>query len=142
VRLTAATIALLLAVGLLAACSATSRDYYVKGKDLMIVKDYAGALAAFEKGLEFDPDSPLLTYEKARALYSLERWQEAMDVLKRFLELTDAERSSYADERWNADFWIEKCEEHLGIKREPAGRKSGGGAGDEDTLGGITMKYR
>jgi len=76
------------------------------------------------------------------ALYSLERWQEAMDVLKRFLELTDVEKSSYADERWNADFWIEKCEEHLGIKREPAGRKSGGGAGDEDTLGGITMKYR
>jgi tetratricopeptide (TPR) repeat protein len=145
VKRTAATIAILLALGVLAACSATSRDYYVKGKDLMITKDYTGALAAFNQGLESDPESPLLTYEKARALYNLERWQEAMDVLKRFQELTDAQKSSYANERWNADFWIKKCEEHLGITREPAREDKDKGdesSSDEDFIGGMHMKTR
>ena len=145
VKRTAATIAVLLAFGLLAGCSAPSRDYYIKGKDLMFAKDYAGALAAFEKGLESDPDAELLTYEKGHALYQLERWQEAMDVLKRFLELTDAQKSSYDGERWNADFWIKKCEERLGIKREPAQEDKDDKSSadeDEDFIGGMHMKTR
>lgn len=144
-KLVGATIALLLAFGLLAGCSATSRDYYVKGKDLMFAKDYAGALAAFDQGLESDPDAELLTYEKGHALYQLERWQKAMDVFKRFLELTDAQKSSYDGERWNADFWIKKCEERLGIKREPPREdedEDGESPPDEDFIGGMHMKTR
>jgi tetratricopeptide (TPR) repeat protein len=124
-------------------CASTSYDRYWRGKDLMHAKDYAAALAEFEKGLEADPDSPLLTFEKGRALYALERWAEAKAVFTRFLELTDEKKSTYADERWDAEFCLKKCAQNLG---EDAGEADEDDSrfdeGNGDTLGGITMKTR
>ncbi len=129
--------------GQVLSCSSRSYEHYWRGKDLMHTKDYKAALAEFEKGLEADPDSVLLTYEKGRALYAMERWADARDAFTRFLELTDEKKSTYDDERWDAEFCIKKCAQMLG---EDIGGESDEDDsrfdGNDDTLGGITMKTR
>jgi len=127
-------------LGQFLSCAATSYGHYWKGKDLMHAKDYEAALAEFEKGLESEPDGILLTFEKGRALYALERWADARDTFIRFLELTDEKKSTYDDERWNAEFCIKKCSQMLG---EDTGADDEDGSrfddGNGDTLGGINM---
>lgn len=127
-------------LGQVLSCASTSYDNYWRGKDLMYQKDYEAALAEFEKGLESEPDGILLTFEKARALYALERWADARDTFTRFLDLTDEKKSTYDDERWNAEFCIKKCAQMLG---EDVGAGDEDDSrfddGNEDTLGGITM---
>lgn len=126
-------------LGQFLSCAATSYDHYWNGKDLMHAKDYEGALAEFEKGLESDPDGILLTFEKGRALYALERWADARDAFTRLLELTDEKKSTYDDERWNAEFCIRKCAQMLGEDTGVDEDSSEFDDGNEDTLGGITM---
>lgn len=127
-------------LGQFLSCASTSYDNYWRGKDLMYQKDYDAALAEFEKGLESEPDGILLTFEKGRALYALERWTDARDTFTYFLDLTDEKKSTYDDERWNAEFCIKKCAQMLGEDVDAEDEDdSRFDDGNEDTIGGINM---
>ena len=143
VKLAAAVVLTGYILGQFLSCAAPSYNHYVKGKNLLLAGDCAGALAEFERGLADDPASPVLTYEQARCLYRLERWAEAKAAFERFLALTDVQKQTYADERWDAEFCIKKCRQALGEEAagKDAGQQTEDGAakGNEDTLGGITM---
>ena len=139
-------------MGQFLSCSSPSRNHYILGKDLQATKNYQGALAEFEKGLEKDPNGILLIYEKARTLYMMEKWADAMPVYERFLVLTDTLKETYGTERWDAEFNIKRCKQHLGLPTEEAaaGGKDGDSSntdsssetGNEDTMGGIHIITR
>ncbi len=133
-------------MGQFLSCSSPSRNHFVLGKNLQAAKSYEAALAEFEKGLQRDPDSILLTYEKARTLYMMQKWADALPVYERFLELTDKLKETYGNERWDAEFNIKRCKQHLGMPaEEPPDGENGDSpseTGNEDTMGGINIIAR
>lgn len=134
-------------MGQFLSCSSQERNHYILGKNLQAAKSYEAALAEFEKGLEKDPDSILLTYEKARTLYLMEKWADAMPVYERFLELTDKLKETYGNERWDAEFNIKRCKQHLGLPTEDEpengeNSETPSETGNEDTIGGIHIETR
>lgn len=133
-------------MGQFLSCSSQSRNHYILGKNLQATKSYEAALVEFDKGLQKEPDSVLLTYEKARTLYIMEKWADALPVYERFLELTDKLKETYGNERWDAEFNIKRIKQHLGQPTEevPAGENSDSPSetGNEDTMGGIHIETR
>jgi tetratricopeptide (TPR) repeat protein len=135
-------------LGQFLSCSSSARNHYILGKDLQTDKKYAEALAEFEKGLQTEPDSPRLNYEKARTLYMMEKWQDAITAFEAFMKLTDSLKETYGKERWDADFSIKRCKQQLGLPIDDAAAQEGGDSGktdsqadsgNEDTMGGIHM---
>ncbi len=118
-------------------CATPARNAYVKGLELKQARKYADALEFFEKGLKYEPDSPLLNFYKGECLAQLSRWQEAKDILTRFLELTENDKENWREERWIAEFYIKKARQMLGeeVKSEDTKRFDE----DEDYMGGINI---
>ena len=114
-------IALLICVTLLlgcAGCNESGRSLHHKGVMQMQDQDYAGALASYEKGLQLEPTSKVLLLGKAKALYYLERYDEALPLFEDFIQKADAERAAYRDEIYDAKFMRDKCKQELGMEVE------------------------
>lgn len=114
-RLTITVLLALLAAGLclLAACPTKARLPYQKGLTLFQAQNYGGALTEFEKSLQADPEQKLALYYKARCLYELERFDEALPDFEEFIARTEPERAVYSDERYDAEFYRDKCKLEL-----------------------------
>ena len=109
------TIATLLIIGMcLTGCPSSGRMAYQKGMALLQAQDYAGALAQFEKSLIAEPDSVMPLYGKARCLYGLKRYQEALPIFEDVLAKTEREKTLYSDTRYDAAFYRDKCKQELG----------------------------
>lgn len=109
-------IGLITFVAFFMACQPDARTLYHQGSMLLQAGDYASALDKFEAGLVQQPGSKVLLFGKARALYGLKRFQEALPVFEEFLKATDGEKSLYKDERTDAAFYRDKCKTELGIE--------------------------
>ena len=114
------TVALILVVGYLLgqflSCSTPTQNQLNKANSLFGMKRYEEALAALEKGLEYSPDSPVLTFRKGQTLVKLERWEEVKATFTRFIELTADFAEDWERERWEADFYVKRAKQALGEK--------------------------
>jgi len=136
----------LLILGEFLSCSTPARNEYVKGLDLQDAGRYAEALEHYEKGLKYEPDSPLLNFRKGECLAKLERWKEAKEAFEKFMRITEKEASSWQEERWEAEFYIKKATQELGEdkkdEKEKPDEEKDRFAEDEDSLGGINIVTR
>jgi len=110
--LAAAALGLLL---VLAGCSKT-RYNYQQGLHHLQAQEYAEGLEKFELVLAVDPESKLALFGKARCLYELKRYDEALPLFEQFLTLSERVRASYRNERFDAEFYRDKCKQELGIE--------------------------
>lgn len=59
---------------------------FEKGISLMQAKNYSSALDLFDSCLDAQPDNPYLLFYRAQTLYSMQRYQESVDDLRRCAE--------------------------------------------------------
>ena len=114
-------IAILMCMAILfvsAGCNQSGRSLNHKAMMQMQDKDYAGALATYEEALKLEPDSKVLLFGKAKALYFLDRYDEALPLFEDFIVKADGERAAYKDEIYDAKFYRDKCKMELGIEVE------------------------
>jgi len=102
-------------VAALAGCNPERYDYS-RGMALLEVQDYNGAIEKFDKVLARDPASNMALFAKARCLYELERYEEALPLFEQFITQTEEIRASYRDERYDAAFYRDKCKLALGME--------------------------
>ncbi len=127
-------------------CSTPARNAFLKGRELQQAGKYEEALGYFEKGLAYDPDSPLLNFRKGECLAKLERWEEAKTTFELFLKLTDAEAELWKEERWEAEFYVKKARKELGEEEQKEDKDERStenpSSADEDYVGGINIITR
>jgi tetratricopeptide (TPR) repeat protein len=111
-------ICLMALLSVCAGCNESGRSMNHKAIMQMQDKDYAGALASYEKGLELEPDSKVLVLGKARALFELGRYQEALPLFEYFIQQAYSERATFKDEIFDAEFFRDKCKQELGLPVE------------------------
>lgn len=99
----------------LAACN-KPRLAYQQGLQALQAQEYDEALAKFEEVLAAEPESNLALFGKARCLYELERYEEALPLFEQFLTWTENVRAKYRDERFDAEFYRDKCKQELGME--------------------------
>jgi tetratricopeptide (TPR) repeat protein len=115
VRLVLAGLLLAWLVTALAGCNQERYDYS-RGMALLQAQDYTGAIEKFDKVLARDPDSSMALFGKARCLYGLERYEEALPLFEQFITQTEEIRADYRDERYDAAFYRDKCKLALGME--------------------------
>jgi tetratricopeptide (TPR) repeat protein len=114
-RLALAGLLLVWLVIALAGCNQERYDYS-RGMALLQAQDYTGAIEKFDKVLGRDPDSSMALFGKARCLYELERYDEALPLFEQFITQTEEIRADYRDERYDAAFYRDKCKLALGME--------------------------
>ena len=107
--------ALILILTGLSGCNLARYDYS-RAMALLQAQDYSAALEKFEQVLERDPQSNMALFGKARCLYGLERYEEALPLFEQFITQTEEVRASYRDERYDAEFYRDKCKLELGME--------------------------
>ena len=108
----------LLLMVVVTSCPSPGRDSYQKGLRAYDAQDYQKALELFDKALEAEPESLMISYGRALSLYQLQRYEEAITAFETFLDKSESERASYRDERSDAAFYRDKSKEALGIELE------------------------
>jgi tetratricopeptide (TPR) repeat protein len=94
----------------------TKRVAYHKGMAHLQAQEYGPALDKFNSILAEDPEQKGATFGKARALYELGRYDEALPVFEQFLTMTEREKSVWKDQRFDAEFYRDKCKQELGME--------------------------
>ena len=113
--LRAATLLALAGVLLSTACD-SGRIEYKQGLALLQAQQFGPALEKFDHYLQKNPDSNMALFGKARCLYELQRYDEALPCFEQFITQTDSERATFRDERFDAAFFRDKCKMELGIE--------------------------
>ena len=133
-------------LGQFLSCSTPARNAYIKGLGLQDAGRYVEALEYYEKGLKYEPDSPLLNFRKGECLAKLQRWKEAKETFEKFMQITEKDASSWQEERWEAEFYIKKATQELGEDKKDEenkpDEKEDRFAEDEGSLGGISIVTR
>lgn len=116
---TKALLALLLAAAmLLSGCPSPGYTTYNKATRHLQAQEYGEALEAFELALEKQPDMKMGIFGKGRALYELARYEEALATFEDFLAKTKDEPAAFQDQRYDAEFYRDKCKLELGMEVE------------------------
>ena len=100
----------------LSGCPASSRMPYQKGMMLLQAGKHGEALAKFEESLEADPTQRMPLFGKARCLYELGVYEESLKYFERFLGETERDRAKFSSERFDAEFYRDKCKLELGME--------------------------
>jgi tetratricopeptide (TPR) repeat protein len=77
-------------------------------------KQYDKALANYDKILAKEPGSLMALSGKARCTYELGKYAEALALFEKFLQQSEEERATYRSERYDAEFYRDKCKQQLG----------------------------
>jgi len=104
----------LVACGLMSCNKA--RAHYQNGMAKLHASQFGEALENFEAALVEDPASNMALFGKARSLYELKRFDEALPCFEQFITQTESVRATYSDERFDAEFYRDKCKLELGIE--------------------------
>ena len=107
-------LALMLLGLLLAGCNPDPTIHMHKAQNAFAGQQYGPALDEYNKVLELEPESRTALLGKGRSLYELKRYQEALDAFEKFLKLTEPERAAYRNERFDAEFYRDKCKQAMG----------------------------
>ena len=109
-------LAALLGVGVsLTSCYTTAQVLFVQGQKEYQVGNYEGAAEKFREAIQLDPkNTTIVRYWLGKALFELGDYRGTADAFREFLRLTVADPGEYADERWDAMFYLEKSLRALG----------------------------
>lgn len=104
-----------LALGLVfAGCNPDPTIQMRKGQALLDGRQYGPAINEFDKVLAAQPDNKGALLGKARSLYMLKKYQEALALFEKFIADTESERALYRNDRFDAEFYRDKCKQALG----------------------------
>lgn len=93
-----------------------ARTAYQQGQAYLHASEFGPALEKFEASLAEDPESNMALFGKACCLFELGRFEEALPDFEQFLAQTNAVRATYKDERFDAEFYRDKCKLELGLE--------------------------
>ncbi len=101
-------------VSALFSCEKSARMHYTAAQNAQGAGDWGTALTEYEAILAKLPDDAMATLGKGRALYELGRFEEALPFFEKFLEQTKSDPAIFKDERYDAEFYRDKCKQGLG----------------------------
>jgi tetratricopeptide (TPR) repeat protein len=106
---------------LLTGCLTNARTHQHNADMALMAKDYGTAIAEYDKGLAKQPDSVMLRFGKAKALYGQEKWPEARALFEEFLQLTSTDQHPWIKQRKEAEFYRDRCRQEMGetVEQDP-----------------------
>lgn len=111
------TVALVLAGG----CDRSAHGHYSSAELKKAAGDFGPALEDYNKALEIEPASHMALFGKAYCTYRLGNYAEAIPLFEQFLKDTEPEMATYKAQRYDAEFFRDKCRQELGeeVKQNP-----------------------
>jgi tetratricopeptide (TPR) repeat protein len=86
--------------------------------DHMSAQEYGPAVEEFNKALAAEPEMKMAVFGKARALFELKDFEPALALFEEFLVKTESDRGTFKKERWDSEFYRDKCKQELGMEVE------------------------
>ena len=100
----------------LTSCGSPGRQAYQRAMDLMAQQEYGPAVEEFDKALAAEPEMKMAVFGKARALFELKDYEPALALFEEFLVKTEDESGTFKKERWDSEFYRDKCKQELGME--------------------------
>jgi tetratricopeptide (TPR) repeat protein len=101
-------------LGLCSGCDRSAHGHYSSAQMKQAAGEFQPALDDYNKALEIEPQSHMALYGKAYCTYKLNKYSEALPLFEQFLKDTEAEMATYKDQRYDAEFYRDKCKQELG----------------------------
>lgn len=95
-------------------CPTSPTARYHEAQTLQVAQQFAPAIAEYDKILAKDPKSNMAIFGKAYCSYKLNKYSEALALYEQFLTQTEPEKETYKAERFDAEFYRDKCKQALG----------------------------
>ena len=100
--------------------------------------DYVKAERHYSAAHEESPEDAVIVIALARIYVKLEDEPKALEWYEKFLELTKDNDYSWKNERWEAEFYIEKAKQAEEDAKNSKGKKSDGGNDEDRTWRKVT----
>lgn len=95
-------------------CAKSARMHYTAAQNAQGANDWNTALSEYEEVLKQQPDDVMGLLGKARSLYELKRFSEALPLFEQFLDKTKGDPATFKGERYDAEFYRDRCKQELG----------------------------
>jgi tetratricopeptide (TPR) repeat protein len=104
---------LLFIIPFIVSSQSTAKEWYSKGIELKGKKDYEGALAAFKSAISKKADYNEAYYQAGWCCNELEKYEDAVDLLKKFTPKTDDEKKNRSNELGLSYYKLQKATEAI-----------------------------
>jgi len=104
---------LLFVFPIIVSAQSTAKEWYSKGVELKEKKDYEGALAAFKNAISKKADYNEAYYEAGWCSNELEKYEDAIDLLKKYTPKTDNEKKNKSNELGLSYYKLQKATEAI-----------------------------
>jgi tetratricopeptide (TPR) repeat protein len=103
-------------------CPTSPTARFHEAQTLQVAQQFGPAIAEYDKILAKDPKSNMAIFGKAYCEYKLNKYSEALALYEQFLTQTESEVATYKSERYDAEFYRDKCKQALGqdVPQDPA----------------------
>ena len=91
----------------------TAKEWYNKGIELKGKQDYEGALAAFKNAISKKADYNEAYYQAGWCCNELEKYEDAVDLLKKFMPTTEADKKNKYNETGFSYYKLQKATESI-----------------------------
>jgi len=91
----------------------TAKEWYNKGVELKAKQDYEGALTAFKNAISKKSDYNEAYYQAGWCSNELEKYEEAADLLKKYLPTADADKKNKYNELGFSYYKLQKATEAI-----------------------------
>jgi len=91
----------------------TAKAWYNKGVELKGKQDYEGALTAFKNAISKKADYSEAYYQAGRCANELEKYEDAIDLLKKFMPTTNNEKKSKYNELGFSYYKLQRATEAI-----------------------------
>jgi tetratricopeptide (TPR) repeat protein len=116
------TLALGAVMACVAGCPTSPTARFHEAQALQVDQQFGPAIAEYDKILAKDPKSNMALFGKAFCTYKLNKYSEALALYEQFITQTESEPATYKSERFDAEFYRDKCKQALGqdVPQNPA----------------------
>jgi tetratricopeptide (TPR) repeat protein len=104
---------LLFIIPFIVSSQSTAKEWYSKGVELKGKKDYEGALTAFKNAISKKADYNEAYYQAGWCCNELEKYEDAVDLLKKFTPKTDDEKKNRSNELGLSYYKLQKATEAI-----------------------------
>lgn len=103
-------------------CPTSPTARFHEAQALQVDQQFGPAIAQYDKILANDPKSNMAIFGKAYCTYKLNKYSEALALYEQFLTQTESDKATYKSERFDAEFYRDKCKQALGqdVPQNPA----------------------
>src|SRR5258705_13838308 len=104
---------LLLVFPFIISAQSTTKEWYTKGVELKGKQDYEGALAAFRNVISKKADYNEAYYQAGWCCNELEKYEDAIDLLKKFMPIADNDKKTKYNELGFSYYKLQKATEAI-----------------------------